>query len=129
MSQKLRDWVRLDAKNVAVAGSNIRRPKRPVSGRWQEFEAIDCCGPELTYTPAAAIVNVKLTILCDAVAKLTLTLVDDTTTIYETVSVLNKNAGYLGYFSTDGTVITFQVKTRVKTAFCAGTLTFTVVAA
>lgn len=129
MSKALRYFVKLDSKNVPVAASNINRPKRPKSGKWQEISSAVkvCCGPELRYTPSFPVTNIVLVLLCDAVAKITSSSTEDATTITELVNFLSAEFPYLGAFSADGAEVVFQVSQDVKESICPdGTLTFTV---
>lgn len=128
MNSKLRYWVKLDSKNVPVGGSNVNRPKRPTAGRWTQIEPIDCCGPELTYTPLSEYSAIVFTLTCDATAVIEASFSETASNIHQLVGFLNKSLGFLGVFSinADDDVV-FQVKSTVSTALCPdGTLTFEV---
>lgn len=126
MSSKLRYFVKLDSSNVPVIGSNINRVKRPSTGNWQEIEPIDCCGPELTFTPEDEYAAIIFTLSCDASEVFVASFEDSAASIYALAAFLNKSLGFLGYFSINADDdLVFQVKTKVVTALCPdGTLTF-----
>lgn len=122
MSRKLKDWVRLDASGVPVIGSNIRRPKRPTSGKWQLIDVTGCCGPELTVTASAFPNDAPvLEISCDGSARISVPLDDinvEFTNIHEAVEYLNRKLNYLGNFYIESDVIKLKLKESIANTIC-----------
>jgi len=129
-TNKLKTYIRIDSNGRDVAGSNVLRLKMPVTGRWRELSAYECCGPSVSIevTPGDVYVSaIVLSILCDDVEVLAITSTGSSTTIEEMVTSLNTNFGYLGTFSTDGTTITLLLTLSIADTLCAdGTLTMDV---
>lgn len=126
MSKKLRDFVRLDGKNIPVTGSNIRRPKKPTSGLWMEIEHPDCCGPTITYTPSFPLTDLVVVVACNASTVLTVSSTQDFTTIVDLVNYLNNSVSVVGHFTSDSTIVSLKVDSKfAKTVCAAGTLTMT----
>ena len=128
MSRKLKDWVRLDASGVPVSGSNIRRPKRPVSGKWHQIYPIGCCGPKIAIdnTTSADFPNEapELQFLCEDVAVVTfgLDIAQNSPNFadqYEAVDWLNQHFGYLGNFYIENGSIQVQVNPEFANWICS----------
>lgn len=128
-NNKLKTYIRIDGNGRDVSGSNVLRLKMPVTGRWRELPAYECCGPSISIedTPADSYLSaIALSILCDEVEVLAISSSGSSTTIEEMVAALNANFGYLGTFSTDGTVITLLLHLEIANNLCDGTLTMAV---
>lgn len=130
-NNKLRAFTRLDGSLRVVPGSTVLRKKKPVTGRWMEITAYECCAPsvEITVTPTDAIISdVVFSLLCDDVeVSVTSLTTDVSTSIDDLVAILNANLGYLGVFTTDGTIITLKLILDIANTLCPeGDLSMTV---
>jgi hypothetical protein len=128
---RMREFVRQDANNNDVAGTNISRKKKPKVGKWREITPWnECCFPstDLTYTPPdVSLDGITLTIACDAASVLVVSFAAVSTDIDSLVSLLNTNLSYLGVFTVDDSDIDFKLRQEIADGLCAeGELTFTV---
>jgi len=126
----LKFYIRLDSSGRAVSGTGVWRKRKPVTGRWTEVNGNTCCGPvvSLSATPTApGMLNVTLTILCDAVATSVSTLLSSSvSSLDEMVDLLNEQLDWLGKFSTDGSTITLELFLDVAQAMCPDTADLTI---
>ena len=134
MNNRDKVFTRLDAKGNRIPGSSVQRKVMPRVGSWVEDDPVNkCCFPYtlLNATPAASTgTSFTVTVLCDAVAKLTVvtSTAVATVTLQDIVNLLNLNLGYIGQFSVNGSTVDFKLKQEVSTGFlCSGTLTYTIV--
>ena len=130
-NNKLRAFTRLDGSLRVVPGSTVLRKKKPVTGRWVENEAYTCCAPsvDIEVTPEDVVISdVVFSLLCDDVeVSVTSLTTDASSSIDDLVAILNANLGYLGVFSTDGTIITLKLKLDIANTLCPeGDLSMTI---
>lgn len=120
-NNQLHSWTRLDAQGRRIAGSNVLRKKRPVTGKWVEDDAYTCCNPSitLTATPTDETANPVYVILaCDGTTVATYQLPNTATTVEELVVMLNNVLSFLGTFTTDGSVVTLNLDLEIAQSFC-----------
>lgn len=132
INPRLKEWVAQDNRNQDIAGTNKYQKTRPKTGRWRQITTQACCAAfQLTYTPSDVTASsFAVNILCDGDAFVTLVVTPDTAPtadINAVVKALKAKAGYLGKWSTDGTVIELQLSSAVALNCPDATdLTFTV---
>lgn len=129
----IKTFIRVDGSGRNVPGSNVNRKKMPVTGKWREITAYECCNPtlvvDLLTTPAeVALDDVTFTLLCDDVEVATLTATVVTTEIDDVVDALNDNFSMYGTFANvDDTDISLALFKSIGDALCPdGDLSFTV---
>jgi len=131
-SNQLKSYIRVDASGRDVPSTNVLRRKMPVTGRWRELEAYECCGPSvyLSVTPPdVTLATVTFTLKCGVatVATAVLTPATATVTIEDVVAELNDKIPFYGLFSVvDNTDISLRLKDSIASALCSGTLSFTI---
>lgn len=132
LSPRLKEWVAQDNRNQDIAGTNKYQKTRPKTGRWRQITPQPCCAAfQLSYTPEDVTgSSFDVEISCDGTAFVTLLVTPDTAPtadINAVVKMLKAKAGYLGKWSTDGTVIELQLSSVVALNCAdAADLTFTV---
>ena len=127
-----KSYIRIDASGRDIAGSNILRKKKPVTGKWRELTAYQCCNNVVTQklisTPAStALTVVNFSLLCGATVVSKLSVTATTTTLAQVVAVLNTNFSMYGVFTVVGLTITLDLIKSIGDAFCTGgTLSFVI---
>lgn len=127
MANKLKHFVRLDAKNQPVLASNIARSKKPVSGKWLRIFPPNCCNDLISYTPLdlPSATGIDFVLNCDGDPIMTARLLGTTTDLTTFVARLNTNLGSLIEFSALGTSVQAAPNLDVFGPLCAGQLSFT----
>lgn len=134
-SNRLKSFIRVDASGRDVPSTNVLRYKKPVTGRWRELEAYECCGASvfLSSTPAdVSLATVTFTLNCDvtAVGTNVITPTAATVTIQDVVATLNDAIPFYGLFSVaaNDTDIELRLKEDIANALCSSvaTLSFTI---
>ena len=129
MNPKLKTYIRIDANGRDIGGSNVLRTKMPVTGRWRELSAYECCyaAVDVTLTVVDFETDNTFTLECDGdvIAVFTVTSTSPAT-LEDFVTTLNTSLGYLGVFSTDGTNVFLKLKLEVANTLCSDTTLITV---
>lgn len=129
MASKLRHFVRLDANNQPVQGSNIKRPKKPKQGKFLEIFGINCCGRPLSYEPAdvTSVTGVTFSFLCGDTTLLNFRLIGVVTNLTTVITLLNTKLPGFGSFEADGTSVLFKPNAGLLENMCSiESLSFTV---
>lgn len=130
-NNQLNAYTRVDASGRIIPSTTVLRQKRPVTGRWMELKAYQCCDNQevtsLVSTPASvALTTVNFTLFCSGVAVAKLSQVVTTTTLTGLVAAANTNFSAYGVFTEVGTTVVLALKKEIGTSLCpAGVLTFT----
>lgn len=129
MSKATKTFVRFDSNGNVIPGTMINATKMPVNGYWMEItDNKQCCNPytEISAEVTTSITGVVATLTKSAGQVITLTTVTDTTTVAETVDLLNTQFSWIGHFYISATgVITLQMKQAIYDTF-GGTVTMTI---
>lgn len=126
-------FIRVDASGRDVVGSNVLRRRKPVTGRWRQLNAYECCNPLLVQsidsTPASfSLTTVNFHLLCDGVAVADRSVVSTTTNQTTLITALNANFSVYGVFTPLSTTgVTLALHDDIAQALCPdGVLTFVI---
>jgi len=132
-NNKLKTYIRLDHSGRMIPSTNVLRKKMPVTGKWVEINAYQCCNPILTEilnsTPASlSLTTVNFHLKCGGVDVAKLSVVSTTTNQATLITALNTNFSVYGVFtplSTNG--VTLSLYKDIADALCPdGVLTFVI---
>lgn len=129
-NNQIKSYIRVDASGRDIAGSNILRMKKPVTGKWRELVAYLCCSNVVTTplisTPASVTLSsVNFSLLCGATTVSKLSVATATTTLAQVVAALNTNFSMYGVFTVVGSTISLALIQTIGTSLCpAGVLSF-----
>jgi len=124
LNLKLKTYIRLDSSGRDIPNTNVLRQKMPVTGRWRELSAYECCYAAVDIVLGVDDFTTDNTIIlqCDGDNIAVFTVASTTpTTLQEFVNALNTALSYLGIFSTDGTDVFLKLKLEVAETLCSDT--------
>lgn len=131
-TQGLKTFIRIDPSGTDINGSNVRRLKKPVTGRWREVtDETSCCAPfyeaQGTFNASS---TATFTITADTGETLVVSTNIITVTIADAINAFNSIASYIGRaFEVSATVIGINVYYDVAHAFAPTGSTFTLTVA
>lgn len=125
-NNKLHTYIRIDASGRDIQGTNVLRKKIPVTGKWRESNAYECCNPVLTTsldsTPASlSLTTVNFHLRCGGVDVANLSVVSTTTNQATLITALNTNFSVYGVFTPLSTTgVTLALYQSIADSLCAG---------
>jgi hypothetical protein len=130
-NNQLHAYSRLDGSGRIIPSTTVLRKKKPVTGKWVENLAYQCCNNQLLTnlltTPAdVTLTAVTFTLFCTGVTVANLSVTSVTSSLATLAAVAQSNFSVYGDFTVVGSQIQLALRKEIGDSLCPdGVLSFT----